>query len=353
MSDPLTQAPAPPAPPASGDVLGSMTPDARASWRLTGEVPISSVESETPDHESTDDTQASSPATPVDRAAQTGASRTPASEPGTPKKNNASTRKAEVAADVAELENLLKRRAELRQQMLDSDTVTPSTPKPVSDPATTTPTLAEALSQPDVTQPMLSETKFWEQFPDATVGDYAGYIAEYKLQSRDHIRSQEQARADRIRPYTEQLQKKLAEQPDFWQKVDPRVLNLNPVDNLPPGVKPTLANVLAQEIITSPRAMALIEHLSANADTLLPKLLALPHAAAVIREVGRLESRFENSPSVPTAAPAASPVSLAPDPIPTLGQKAKQPADELTDAIRNGDFARYRELQNRKEMRSA
>ena len=92
--------------PATVDALDSLSKTERDQWELTGEFPVTST-SPTPAD--------SDPATPVDQAASTDAHDQPDSEPGEPGRQNAGTRKAQLAQ---EIQDLLAERAALRQETL-------------------------------------------------------------------------------------------------------------------------------------------------------------------------------------------------------------------------------------------
>lgn len=336
----------------AANVLGALTPQQHADWRLTGSLPA--VEPTAPASES-DVTPESSPATPVDRAAEVAASSPPASKPGTPSKkpSNAESRKADLNAEILAL------KAERDRLRADRDALLRPSPapavNPVSPPDPAPADLATVLARPDISQTPLTEAAFWERFPEATVGDYARYVARYELVAdREQMRVQS-SRQQKAQAFTEQIGASPAERAAFWQTQDPRFTSpaFTPIDLLPPQTPIAASHVIAQELVTSPSAKLLIEYLTAHPDE-LTALEASATTADIIRSIGRLEARLSRpSTTVPPAAPAALPVSLAPPPPATLGQKPSQPADELQEAIRTGDFARYRELQNRQEMRSA
>ena len=347
---PPVNEPATTAPSGAGDVIGSLSSDQRSHWRLTGELPGTTEPADEADA-SPNVTPESLPGQPVEQAAEVAASTPPASKTGTPsKKSNAETRKAELNAEILALKADRDRlRAEFEQ--LRTTTTQPPAVTPESRPDSP-PDLAQTLSNPDPRQPMLSEESFWQQFPNATVGDFARYVARYELRAEAALRDEYSSRKSRIDPYFTRLEARKAEDPAYLDKIDVRVKSLVPVDLLPPGTRPNAGNIIAQAVVTSPQSLELMEHFSAHPE-ILDKLAGFPSAEAIVREVGRIESKLESSKTATPAAPAALPVSLAPPPHATLGSKPAQPADELAEAIRNGDFVRFRELQNRKEMKSA
>lgn len=348
LATPASDAPA-------ADPLGALSSQERSHWRLTGELPTQTEPAsdlgEGAADESPNVDRTSLPGQPGDQAAETAASIPPASKPGTPsKKSNADTRKAELNAEILALKNERDRlRAE--RESYQAPTYQPPVVTPESRPASP-PDLASTLSNPDTRQPMLTEESFWQQFPNATVGDFARYVARYELRAESALRDDYTARKTRVDPFYSRLEQRKAEDPAYLDRIDARVKALVPVDLLPPGTRPNAGNIIAQAVVTSPQSLELMEHLTEHPEV-LDRLHASPSADVIVREIGRLESKLETSKTATPAAPAALPVSLAPAPTVTLGSKPSQPADELADAIRTGDFARYRELQNRKEMKRA
>ena len=160
-------------------------------------------------------------------------------------------------------------------------------------------------------------------------------------------RQRESVQAERHRRWTtyqDSVRKTAEADPSFKDSLSPRVLQLMPIDALPPGAAPTAQNVIAQEIVTSPSAPALLRHLSAHPED-LDRLERLPHAAAIAREIGRLEAKLE-TPAVPVLKTTSS----APPPPSTLGTKPSVPADDAEAAIASGDVARYIAIMNRREL---
>ena len=341
MSDAQTTASEPVS---TSPTLESLNSSQMDHWRMTGELPSSEASSETPPADS-------SPAQPVEQADRTESLSPPASEPGKPSKPNAETRKPELESDI---QTLLQRRASLRAEVeaeerrRESLKPTPDATPAASSPATAR-SLVETISAPDIDRAPLSDTEFFAQYPDASLVDLTRYAAQYQALSFHRAQAVQQARQGRIDTFNTRMADAVASDPQFWSKIDPR-LNAKPVDHLAPGEVMTAANVIAQEMLTSAAPAALLTHLTAHPDV-LHRLLTSPNAITIARELGRIEASLSSTAHQP--APAGDPVSLAPPPSPTLGKKPAQPADELADAIKSGDFARYKELTDRKELRTA
>jgi hypothetical protein len=336
MSQSDAQSAASSAAPTPTDVLGSLSETELSTWRTSGELPDRSSSS------SADST----PAAPAGQAAETSASSdAPASEPGQPKKKNAESRKAELDT---EIQTLLQKRHALRQEIDDAERRRGTPPRidvpAASSPATGVP-LAQIVDAPDATRPFLSDAEFFTAYPEATLGDYGLYTARYAL-TADRVRqSVQSARQDRLGRFGEQFVHAAEADPTFKTSLSPRVLALTPTDLLQSGVAPTASNDIAQAIITSPAATALLRHFSAHPDD-LDRLEQLPSESARAREMGRLEARMET----PVAAPVVKTTSSAPPPPTTLGSKTQTPTDDAESAIAAGDVARYFEIMNRREV---
>lgn len=310
---------------------------------MTGELPSSDETPKTPPVDS-------SPAQPAEQADRTESLSPPASEPGKPSKPNAETRKSELQN---EIQDLLAQRARLRAD-IEADHARTQNLKPAPDaqPAASSPaparSLSETIQSPDITRAPLSDSEFFSQYPDATLVDLNRYAAQYQLLT--YLRTQEATASvqGRKQTYAEKMADTLKTTPNFLETVDRRLVTALALDDLPADVTPTALNAVAQEIFTSDAPAALMTHLTAHPDE-LNRLLALPNYGAIARSIGRLEASL--SSTAPQPAPAGDPVSLAPKPTPELiGKKPAQPADELQDAINRGDFARYKELTDRREL---
>lgn len=319
---------------AEAPALSALTSEQLGHWRLTGDMP--SADPSTPAADS-------SPASPAEPGVSTDTTDPPASEPGTPIKLKTEARFQELLADRA---TLREKNAALEARLSALERRTADVSPAVSSPAA--PDLQQTLASPDVSRPMLSEEKFWEQFPAATVGDFARYIARYELRADSQERSIHQTKQQRVQGFESAIQKKLTENPAFWSGIDPRIVALTPIDALPSGVTPVAGNVIAQEIIQSPLAIPLMEHLSAHKDV-LDSLAALPNAVAIAKAIGRLEASLEQT-SVPASTVVPKTTTSAPTPATTLGRKPASASNEVAAALKSGDVRAYFAAKNREEL---
>ena len=332
-------------PTSAAPALESLNSTQMDHWRMTGEMPSSEGSAETPPADS-------SPAQPAEQADRTESLSPPASEPGKPSRTNAETRKPELEQDI---QSLLSRRAALRAEVEAEERRREHLrPTPDATPAASSPapakSLIETIQTPDIDRAPLTDTQFFEQYPEASLVDLTRYAAQYQALSLQRTQAVQQKKQGRIDTFSTRMAEAVASDPQFWSKVDPRLASAKTVDNLGPGESMTAANVIAQELLTSAAPAALLTHLTAHPDV-LNRLLMSPNAITIARELGRIEASLSLTANQP--APAGDPVSLAPPPAPTLGKKPAQPADELAEAIKSGDFARYKELTDQKELRTA
>lgn len=350
MSDTVIEAP----PSSASDVLSSLSPSQLGTWRLTGEIPEASSETDAPSPSplSSD----SAPDTP-EKAASTDAHTPSASEPdtsaakpvSTKPKANAETRKAELNA---EIQALLRQRDELRAA------VTAPPPQPAREDvtvasSTTPPPLDQIIARPNVQAPALTEAQFFEAYPGAEYRDYVRYTSRYEyhaLRAEDQRTQAEQARVRTIQSKAQAYGDRVrAAQADPSFTIDESLLALTPADFLPPGVPLAAEHVIAQDIMTSEAAPALLRHLTEHPDE-FARLKALESPLAISRAIGRLEAQLD-SPQTPNK-PVVKTTTSAPTPPQTLGKKPSAPADEVAAALESGDVRRYILAMNRREAAS-
>jgi hypothetical protein len=114
---------------------------------------------------------------------------------------------------------------------------------------------------------------------------------------------------EKVDAFNARVKKAQEADPEVIDRIDPRLLQLQPTFTLPPGSAVTAANDIAQAIIESEHSAALLLYLSEH-EEVMGELLRLPDSYAVTRAVGRLEAKLE---SVPPPAPRG--VSKAPPPV--------------------------------------
>lgn len=319
------------------DALSRMSDTERSHWRLTGEFPADAPAGAPAADDPSSPEAESAPAAPAEQATSTDVSAPPASEPGTPKKSNAETRKAELTA---EIKALLRQRDALREEL--------APPKPPAETPTTEAKpapLATAIEHPDPASTALPEDAFFAQYPQATVGDYARYLARYEIA---RVRAEESATRDRdarLQTFKTRLDAVLKDEPEFWSQQHPRVRALPTLDQLRPGETPTALHYAGQEILLAERPADLIRYLSEHPEEL--DRIQTGSWADGIRAIARISAQLDR-PSVPEPV-TPRPTTAAP-PVPTtLGSKPAVSVDDAEGAVAAGDFRRYRSAMNRKE----
>jgi hypothetical protein len=331
MAETETPVPAPSTPD-----LAALSSKDLSQWRLTGEVASPADPSTEAD---------SSPAKPAKQAASTDATTQPASEPGTPKKANADTRKAELNA---EIQALLKQRDEIKASL--GSTPRPTAPPDVpaaSSPAAQPVSLESVIRQPDLAQPALGETAFYTQFPEATVADYVRYVTRFEVLTNQRDTERVQSVRQREAAYAERVQTALAATPDLIARLPQPLLAAVPTDLLDPSTPVGPWNVALQEVINAEQPQQVMAYLADHPE-IVTKIEQSRSQSETIRIIAQIDARL-TAASVPPK-PTAKAVTSAPPPPPSLGSKPSIPGDELEEALATGDVGKYMREANRREM---
>lgn len=137
---------------------------------------------------------------------------------------------------------------------------------------------------------------------------------------------------------------------DFEAKVAEPVRMLMPtqaalVQGLPVGP----LNTVADEIMSSEQAPALMLHLSEHPDV-LQRLATLPSVQAVQREMARLEAKVEAA-SAGTSVPTPAPISKAKPPVRPVTSSPPVDTDEISDDMPYDEFVRVMNARERRARR--
>lgn len=330
--------------------LEAMTSEQLSSWRTSGMPFPSEPKTSTP-------AAASSPAEPDVQAVSTETSPPAASEPATstdktPKaRKTGEDRKAELHA---EIQTLLKQRAELQAELTAPRQRQPDVHPPESSPAAPRElTLQDVLDRPDIAKPMLTEEEFYA-LPGATTMNAALYVARYQAavdrqqsEQRAQQTAAEQAQTTREQAYVGRIKAAVSAGRLDVAAIDPRLLEIRPREYLPVGTKPSAEHEIASGILESEFAPELLAHFTEHPDA-YDALLALPDPRSVVRALGRLEAQFDK-PSMPLQ-PVVNLTTKAPQPGTSLGRKPASAPDDVSSALAEGNFARYRDEMNRREL---
>ena len=328
-ANPAESSPAPTTPRPAVD-LGSLSPEQRDEWRMTGNVPEPKAE-ETPDPSPSP--AESAPAPPGEQAASTDATSQAASEPAPPKKSNADTRIKTLLAE-RHAERVKREAAERRLAEIEARQTTP-----------------DAKAAPSPASDGFQPFDAWQtEHPDGQYDDYlldkfkhvqrSEREAEYRAATEQRIASERQTR---VGAFLSRVDEALTANPTMRDALNPEIVGLRPVDALEPGEPVTAENAIAQEIMESAMPVKVMAHLSEHPEV-LEELRSLS-PAGVIRRMAKIEASLE-SPAVPPTKT----VSSAPALTTTLGSRPAVPGDAVQSAIKAGDFSRYREAANAREI---
>jgi hypothetical protein len=345
---PAASSPAAPSPASAQTVLDGLSREQRSHWELTGEFPT-----QTPSADS-------SPAKPVEQAAETAAS-SPASEPGKPadpKEKGVKARSAELDRDIAAMQDKLRLRAQLRDEL--ARTERPSDGKPDSSPGQP-PTQAEwkrFLAMPDA--PKVEDFEGENGFVEwtAAVGLFIADKRYQEHQDRARGDSEFRSQVDAVTRLQEEATARVSQyakdHPDFNTKVHPELIELDTatVRRLK-GQKVGPQHVLAEEILKSPSTAQLLEHFSTEAGQQEWARLMTLAPGDLMRAFGRIEGRMEQGTSqAPPAASAPAPkdLSSAPPPGKPMGERPTEPIDPSEAALKRRDYRAFEAAENAREM---
>jgi hypothetical protein len=265
-----------------------------------------------------------------------------ASEPAKPSghKSNAESRKAELQA---EIDSLLKQRADLRREAAPAPTH-PATALPASQPA----------PAGEAREPQLAD---FEADPATYPDPYAAYLearADYRADQRvtraladleGKQRAQEQDRAVQARATAsrEKVEAALAAEPTLKDAIAWERFDAVPSSLLKPGEAVNPQNDLAEAVLDSEAPADLMVHLSEQ-----PKDLARLLASASPRMFWRTLGQIEGAMSAPKRATPKT-ITDAPEPVPAVGTRVSSLSD-ADAALRANDFSGYAAARDRQRI---
>jgi hypothetical protein len=299
-----------------------MTSAERAQWRLTGLKP-----GETAPDADADPSPAPAAAQPASTDARPPTGSAPVKGKGV------KARSAELDAEIVGLQDKLKLRAALREELAQRPVAVPDVTPAASSPAAA-PDLGSTLRAPDASRPMLSEEQFFATFPAATYGQYGVYTAKYVLAEHQGQQAREAQQRQFSQEWSTNVDAVKAERPDYAEQIDR-------FKDLPT----TPANTAIFHAISESRNARLALYLADHLD-LTRELVAMPPASALVKlgEVWTQISGPAGSPRPPSS------VTKAPPPPPEIGSRASMPADEIEAARASGDWRRYRDAANARDI---
>lgn len=164
----------------------------------------------------------------------------------------------------------------------------------------------------------------------------------------DSLTEAQRTRAD---SFATRIKEAVTNDAAFWEGIRPEVQDIRPFNALKPGEAAGPSNVVAEELLSSPVAPALMRKLSepGQIERLLgvpPEIAALPrgqqpaaHTRWIVREIGKLEALIATPAPAPVVAPKQ--ITDAPAPEFRLGSKPAVPGDPAADALKRHDTAGY------------
>jgi hypothetical protein len=193
-----------------------------------------------------------------------------------------------------------------------------------------------------------------EPSPEA-YGDYTAYVADQarwaarqevrSLQAQDHRQHVEaqtaRAMQDRASAFADRLDAAAERSPELLADIAPEVLSLRPAMSLHRGEQPTGATAIADALLESDAPQLLMRHLTDYPDDL--RRIAALHPMLAMREIGRLESRFDAASS---GSASTRPLSQARPPIQPVGRASSMPRGPR-DASQINSVAEWRANRER------
>jgi hypothetical protein len=284
-------------------------------------------------------------------------------------KLSASERKAQIDQENRELQESLKLRKALRQEL---DAMgQPASPKETKKEAASS-TVAEGAKDP--------AWKKYSKHPDAPkvtdpqfedLADYAAamgvFVAEKIAEEKasevyDRRAGQDRESYTRDQEFFEladaaeqRASKELEADPGILDRIDDRWKALNPSDRLAPGETLSPAHFVKDRVtFHSDHPLKLAEWLTADGSKELKRVARLS-PDRIIRELAIKDFQFGSPDSQETADDDAAVVSSkhvskAPAPIATLGRKAAAARDPLEKAIKDGNQLEFIEQENRRSI---
>lgn len=310
VAAPAAPAVAAPTPTTPTDILRSMSAADRSSYERTGVLPDAI--------KPTFEGDSSSPK-PAEQAAPTGATPPPDSEPGTGK--GAEARKAELKA---EIDTLLKQRADLRKE---------TAPRPPATIAAPPPAAVDLGPKPDGTN--------YETYPLGTADpqyleDLASHMARTIIAADRKAADETAAKA---RTQTEH--QRMAQD---WQQRVGAVKDKHPdvIEKFSQPIGIPAGSAMDAWILESDMGPETLYHLYDHPDE-VTRILALS-------PVKQLEAMVLLGHSLVDAAPVIKTKTDAPPPAPLLDTRATPSAHDADAAMARGDFAEYSRLANERDM---
>jgi hypothetical protein len=164
-------------------------------------------------------------------------------------------------------------------------------------------------------------------------------------EAEEHQRTQ--TYAQEVVKRVETFNERIRAEPELLERVDSRLLHLQPTFTLAPGTQAGPGNCLADEIVESEMAPKLMLYFSEN-EAEVVRILKLPNPREIFRAVVKLEDKLAGAAPEPVAEPARPQISQARPPIRAVSTSAQITEEDLSDDM---DFDKHYRIMQAKERR--
>lgn len=233
--------------------------------------------------------------------------------------------------------------AQQRAEIARLSAATPATPAPVKE------------SPAPAPEKFMRWDEYARQHPDHSHDDYLdardGWSRE-QAQTSAQQQKETDARVTSHRATVEgfqsRIEKHVETHPEFLEQVHPWLLdNLVPTAQVPQGQPRTVHNVMADRILASELAPALLQHFTDHPDD-YRRLAASPTPEAFFIAFGKCEAALEQKAAAVTT-PNPKPVSRMPA-VTQLGTRGTETADEEMAAVSSRDPGRFLRVQRERRI---
>lgn len=147
----------------------------------------------------------------------------------------------------------------------------------------------------------------------------------------------EKTHSERTKGFVERVTASRTSDPESFDRIDPKLLQLTPSIARQPGEPLTFGHAVADVLLKSTQPVALMLHLS---DPQEAARLASLSPDDFYREIGQIEAGITHRHApVPPPAPR---LSTAPPPVPTVGDRPASPSDPVKRAAADNNFPAFR-----------
>lgn len=189
---------------------------------------------------------------------------------------------------------------------------------------------AEEPAPGEPAEPVVGDFATYEEFVKAS-GEWAAEQKYNKLMKERDTQTATDEHVtrvlDTVDTFNARLEAAKASDPDILDKVDPKILEMYPTFMLPPNVAPGPENAIAEAMLRSTKAPALMVHFTEHPEE-MDALAKLPDTYSIFEAVGALGERLGATAPVAEPEPEPAPASKAKPPPPIVSSSPQPEADE-------------------------